>query len=818
LNKYLKYTLKGLAVFAGVLLLVYTAAYIYVSANKKDIINQIKEQVADKLNGEVHIGDIDLGFLAQFPSISVELNKVSIRDTLFNQHKHPFFQAEKVYASISVINLIQKQDPLNGIRIDKGELYIYTDTSGYTNSYLLSPKSEVKKPTGQSPRKIQIEDVRLNNVRLVLDDRLKLKLYDFDVSKLQCKITTSDSSMRLKTKNDILIHSLAFNTQRGSFVKETRFTGDFTVRFNNASKQLSFEDIRINLKGHPFTLTGAFNFTEVPTFALKVSSKNLDYNLGRSLLTERLASVLSVVKMEKPVNEVSADISGGLKGADPLAKITWKISKNNIQSTFANFTECSFSGGFTNEVVVGLPRKDPNSRLEFHGFTGNWEGLKIASQHIVIDNLTVPMVSCDVKTSFDLSQLNNILQSNTLDMHQGKGSVDLKYTGPLIRNSNKNTLINGKVLFTDGEIHYQPRDLLIKNVSGNILFKNTDVFVNDFRGNVQGNKIVMNGNGKNVLAMMKTNSGKMFLDWNIYSPSLNLGHFMSLLRKRVATKRKSTNSKIGADLDELVTQANFRLDVKADQLTYRRFTASNVKASLILMNENWQLNNVSLQHGGGNMQIAGQLIEKAGGRYYESDIKMNMQNVDVNKVFNAFENFGQDGIEAKNLRGKLTSTADVKMYLDRNLEGAPANIEGFVNFSLKNGALINYEPLQKVQNVAFKKRNFSEIYFAELKNRFDIKNREITINRMEIQSTVLTLFVEGVYSLQGNTDISIQVPLSNLRSREDYTLENKGANSKAGASVYLRGRPGDDGNIQFKLDLFKKFRKNENKESEKVLN
>jgi hypothetical protein len=119
--------------------------------------------------------------------------------------------------------------------------------------------------------------------------------------------------------------------------------------------------------------------------------------------------------------------------------------------------------------------------------------------------------------------------------------------------------------------------------------------------------------------------------------------------------------------------------------------------------------------------------------------------------------------------------------------------------------------------VVFKKRNFSEIYFAELKNRFDIRNREITINRMEIQSTVLTLFVEGVYSLQGNTDISIQVPLSNLKNREGYTLENKGANSKAGASVFLRGRPGDDGNIQFKLDLFKKFRKKDTKESEKVL-
>lgn len=420
------------------------------------------------------------------------------------------------------------------------------------------------------------------------------------------------------------------------------------------------------------------------------------------------------------------------------------------------------------------------------------------------------MINCDVKTSFDLAQLNNLLASNTIALSSGKGNIDLTYSGPVLKNSNNNTSINGRVSLSDGTINYYPRNIQINNVNGDIAFKNSDVFVNNFRGNVKGNKIIMSGTGKNLLALIKTNPGKIFLDWNIYSPSLNLGSFTSLLKKRIIAERKKSSKgsleSVSNNLDEVVNQANFRLNIKADELIYKRFTATNVKASIGLVNENWLLNNVSLQHGGGSMVISGELQEK-NNDYYESSIKLNMQNVDINKVMYAFNNFGQNGIESENLRGKISSQADIKMDIDRNLE-TPSNINGYVDFSLKKGALLHYEPLQKLQNVVFKKRNFDEIYFAELKDRFDIQNRDIKINRMEIQSTALTLFIEGVYSLQGNTDISVQVPLSNLKKRDaDYKLENKGADSKAGASIYVRGQPGADGNIQFKLDLFKKFRK-----------
>ena len=142
----------------------------------------------------------------------------------------------------------------------------------------------------------------------------------------------------------------------------------------------------------------------------------------------------------------------------------------------------------------------------------------------------------------------------------------------------------------------------------------------------------------------------------------------------------------------------------------------------------------------------------------------------------------------------------------------PKSINSTVSFSLKNGALINFEPIQKIQDFIFKRRDFTDIRFAELKNKLEIANEDIKINRMEIASSVIRVYVEGVYSLKGNTDLSIQIPFNNLKKLDsNYIPENKGVNIKAGRSLFLRGRPGADGNVDFKLDLFNKFRK-QNKE------
>jgi hypothetical protein len=140
-------------------------------------------------------------------------------------------------------------------------------------------------------------------------------------------------------------------------------------------------------------------------------------------------------------------------------------------------------------------------------------------------------------------------------------------------------------------------------------------------------------------------------------------------------------------------------------------------------------------------------------------------------------------------------------------------MEGFIDFSLKKGALVNHEPIQRIQKFIFKNRDLSNIQFAELKDRMEIKKGDIYIRRMEIASSAMTLYVQGVYSLRNNTDISIQVPLSNLKKRNgDYRPKNEGTNVKAGPSIFLRAKPDRNGNIKVGLDLFKKLRKDKDVE------
>ena len=77
---------------------------------------------------------------------------------------------------------------------------------------------------------------------------------------------------------------------------------------------------------------------------------------------------------------------------------------------------------------------------------------------------------------------------------------------------------------------------------------------------------------------------------------------------------------------------------------------------------------------------------------------------------------------------------------------------------------------------------------------------------MEVQSSVLGLYVEGIYDLQGkSTDLVVQVPLKYLKKRDPgFVPENQGLDAKTGISVFVRAKNTDSGEIDFKYGIFKK--------------
>lgn len=803
--------IKSILIFLGVLLLLFVGIFIYVSANKQKIITQVTDAISKKINGNVSIGDVDLSFFENFPKVAVRVRDIMVTDTLYSQHKHPFFVGREVFFTLSVMKLIRKQPPVNGLRIKDGSLYLFTDTSGYTNTYLLKGKKDSAAATSGVNNSQELQAIRVSNFKIVIEDNMRHKFHDFDIKKLNANLDYKSAEITVNTDADILVNSLAFNQSRGSFLKGKTFTGDFNLHFNMAQKMLTFDSIDVKLQGHPFNLSGKFDLgPNAPQFSLIVHTRKINYETAKTLLPQSISNSLSIVKLDEPVN-ADASVAGPLKGGEPLLKVDFEAKETKLTTPFMDFEKASFNGRYTNEVVQGLPRMDPNSSIIVKDFTGSWHGLPISVGKIQILDLLHPQLSADLNSTFALKDLNELVGSSSIELQDGTGALNLRYQGPIEKNNNTNSFLDGTIAFKDGRVLYAPRNVVLSNLNGSMLFKNSDLFIKKLGATVLGNNVVMDGYAKNLLTLVNTEPNKVNIDWNIFSPQLNLGNFVYLLKSRSKTTAKKTSTSKLGDMSDKIDRAlelsTLNVSLNVDKMIYKKFEATNFVASVGLLQDRYNIQKVSMNYGGGSMTLSGALLNNSGNTH-NANIDAQVTNVDVKRLFTAFDNFGQDGITAASLEGNVSAKVKANLQLDDNGKPLPSSIHSVVDFSLKNGALNNYEPIKKLQNILFKNRDFENIRFAELKDRLEINSGNIKINRMEIQSSVLSLFVEGLFSNHGKTDISIQVPLNNLKKRgTDYVPENIGTSADGGKSLYIRGQPGPDGNIKFKLDLFKKYKK-----------
>lgn len=816
MKKHQRFLLNGFVILVGLLFIAYFTLIAYVTANKKSLIKQVTQEVSEKINGNVSIEDIELSFVSTFPRVSVLLNKVVITDSMYALHHHTFFRGDKVYAQVSIPQLIRKNLQINGLKVINAEIDLFTDTSGYTNEYLMKPQKAptVKKEEGNEN---SFKSVNLKNVSIKMDNKKQQHLYNVLVNKLNVNFENSVNGLLLSSKTDLLIHDLAFNVAKGSYLKEKTFKGNFDLRFDKKLEQLQADSINVRIDGNHFNISARFDLKGPdPHFDLKIYVKDILYPSLKSLLTPKISQALSIINLDNRI-DAEAFIHGPLKCGHPLINAKWKVKDARLTTPFFDFGNASFSGSYTNEADKALPRKDSNSRIEVRNFSGDWYGLPVVSQNIIIQNLTYPLLMADLQSGFSLTELNNLFGSSAIQLKEGKGKANLTYEGPIVRNKNTNSFVNGNITFSDGTLFYQQRDVEMKNVNGKLIFKNSDVIVENLKCVVLNNSISLNGHANNLLTLMNSEANKVFIDWNVYSPSLNLQSFIYLLKPENKSKKrnKAKFNAIADKIDEVLAQGKLRVNLKADEFKYKKFIAKHLIAEVSLLPEKYEIHRVSMRHGGGSLHLSGSLKNR-NSNYHEVIFASELKNADVNKIFKAFNNFGQNGIEAKNLEGKLTARATGTFGLNNEGEAYRGSVVGDINFSLKDGALNNYEPIQKIQKYIFKKRDFKNIRFAELKDHLEIAHEEITINRMEIASSVFTIFVEGVYSMRGNTDLSIQIPLSNLKKRKaGHDPENTGSNKKKGTSLYLRGRPGADGSIQFKVDLFNRFKKSNEKDESK---
>lgn len=770
----LRRSLQVFAAIVGIVVLAWFGLAWYINANKEEIQAKVSSALGKRLRGDLQIGSMEPSMFRSFPDISLVMNDVRLQDSLWNQHRHSLLECRNLFVRINPVALLSRRVEINKIIAAHGSIFLFTDTAGYSNTYLLE-----RRDTNKTNRTALVKQFGAQDMHFWFVNEMKQKRFHLLLKNLNGSATRDGDVMHFQSEANAHVYEFAFSLARGSYLRNQDLSFNLGVSYHISDKHLHIPEQLLNVSGTPLGFGGDFHFNTSPSsFAIHLSAKDVPYKTALAWASDNIQRTLRPYNFEKPVS-MDVKISGVMKYRTiPLIRITYPIVDNTLITPLGNLEHISYSGVYSNEVYGDRLHTDDNSTIALYGLSATWRGIPFQSDTLAVVNLLRPVVKAHIRSKFPVASLQNVISRSVMSFERGTASADLHYAGGILPDDTTAYSINGYVRVADAGLTYHPRNLILSNVGATLLFQNDNLFFRAITIRSKQSSVSMEGDALHILRLYFSDPGKVAIAWRMRGALINLNDFIGFAAKRksgqIAHTQQSGASnavtRISNQLDRVLESAGFALDARVDRMMYKSFDAQDVIAQLSLNQQNIQFQKVQIRNGGGALNISGFINQAAPNNPFR--VKALVSNADVSKLFSSFDNFGQTAISTENLAGSINVDADIS----GNVTDAGAilknSFNGSVSFNLKDGQIRHFQPFEKVGKVVFKKRNLADVTVKDLQGRLDISGSKIMIRPMKIQTSALNMNVQGVYGLAGGTDISIEVPLRNP--------EKEGANTPLG--------------------------------------
>ncbi len=808
-----------LLVSFALLLLLFAGGYVIAQVYKDEILAEVQKTINEKISGTLEIEDINFTIFHHFPSFSLSLQNAVLRDSMFQAHQTELFRAEKLLLQIEWIKLLRGEIKLPSITISNANISLVKMKNGYANTSIIRKRDpNSKEPaTSSSSLNASVNKVILKNAVFSMVDSVKNKWFSIQFKNISSDIVNLPEMLNAKIEGNLHFGGLSFNAEKGSYLTNKSCDVDLTIQFDTKTNTLHINRSSLNIDGSKFLLRGEFQFNEKPHMHLEIDAPEITVALANTIVTQHIASKLATFNFQNPLI-AGIRIDGYLyPGSKPAVDVFFKTTGNTLLMKSQTFTEVNTLGWFQNHFDSLKINDDHNSKVILPRFDANMGGIPIISK-LTITDLIDPHLNMKATVDMAMEDANGIADTSKLILNAGTLSVSFNYLGKLFNNVdtiNKKFLasVTGNINIRNGDLVYVPRGFHFSKINADMVFGDSLLSIHELNLELNENAIDVTGTILGFIPFLFVRDQSLSAELVVHAGTLNLDNFIggktSKHVKTTKTKKtkKAAQKQVNQTIDKIINTMEADIQLSADKVTSGRFTASKISGHVILADEFIKFQNINMITSGGTFALNGSVTNLQSAPYKMS-ISTSISNADISSLFYSFNNFNQDVVTNENVKGKISSKAEFHALLRKDNSIDPKSMKGRVTFSIKKGSLDNMKGLEKISEFAFKNRDFSHIEFALLKDTITIKGPSITMTRMQILSSVVTIYAEGTYGFQGGTDMSVQVPLSNLKKREKDIKDVKiSDDTKLGPSIFLRIRDNSDGKIQIAYDPFKDYYK-----------
>ena len=735
-----------------VLIILFSASFLLKDKVGFIILRSLNKNLSTKLD----VGSYRLSFLRKFPRASLELKDVVVHSspdfntTAFSGiNTDTLFAARFVSVEFKITDIIKGVYTIDRIGARLGKANFFTDTTGHVNySVYLKNNSPGGVETLIDLKRIDISDIDAYynslSAHLIIAGPIKK-------GKMNSRITGSNIDFNGGT--EILIKRF----QLFNFYLDKSIPARLDMDLLSSKSGIRFRKGTLYIDNYTMGIEGTVssdNFLD-----LNVTCHNLDIALIRKYLPEKY---LNLVSDYDPSGVIVANskIKGFLsRKSNPHVEINWQMKNGKISYRKSNliFKDLSFTGYLTN----GLKNQYETSSISIKNFRGSL-GSSDYTGDAMLRDFNNPRIDLSLKGRVFPGELKEFFDIKEISRAEGSFDMDLK----LINSSwtkkdfSMNSFIDMKpeanLTFNSLTLGFQNNKILVGGLKGDLVIKNT-TRARNIQFNYKGQNIKIDGEFGNLPEWISGRAVKMSARADVAFDRLIPEAFFS--DTTVSAKAVKNHKPVNFPGD-LFLDINFRID----NLKYKTFSSAKIVGVLNYKPKTLTFKSINMNSLEG--VISGNCFLS---QNHNHDIMAKgsflVTNIDVNKAFITFHNFGQTFLKAENIKGTLSGSLSLLFPLDSILNFRINTLTAQGNYHLVNGALVNFDPVKQLSSF-IELSELENISFEQLDNDFFIRNNNLYVPQMEVKSSAADLSVNGKHSFDNDYEYHVKILLSEILSRK----------------------------------------------------
>ena len=745
--------IKRIGIIIAVLIIILIPTVIFISTTYDEaVIKYLKKYLDKHLITEIEVDKIKFSVLKNFPHASVELKNICAKSTLnfserdfINENTDTLLIAKSIFFEFGLLKLLSGKYIIKNIHINKGKLKILIDKNGRSNYKIWDPGDKKSGPG----LNIDLQSLILTDVDLHINnlkDKYQLDAYD---KKLIIKGSLSNTINSLITKGNFYIVNFALGNKNIFKHKEFYFETDLLYQNNN------FKIINSKFK------LGSLNFN-VDGDITKSYPENINLNISAGKV--KLSEILSLFQDRQNTLTNTFSFYGNTYFN---STISGHLSKGRYPHVVSNFF-------INNGTIINKKTKEKLSNIKLKGIytngklnNGNTSSIIIEEFHtsaknillngrLNINNFNSPHVKFSLDSELDLNEISRIIKIDTLDYISGKlnAKIDLRGSISSLSKISREDFVKltkkCSLTFVNTEFKISNSEFIADRINGKILISDNIKFYNISFG-IDNNNFLVNGIFSNAFEFALLKNKNLVFNAEVKSDYLNL---KSLLSNQLQAKNKDSKSK------SIYTRNVYsKIILTIKDFEFGKFNAANISSVINYSPGILSFKILRLNSFNGDINGHGSVTVKNDNYFIQCHSEL--KSIDINEFFYSFNNFGQNFIVDRNLKGNLSGDVNFSAILNKALIISKESITADGNLEIENGELIQFEPLMGLSKF-ISVEELSHIKFKTLNNEILIKDKIITIPEMDIYSSAINITALGIHDFDNNYDYRIKVSMTDL--------------------------------------------------------